>query len=457
MYIPGTLAVSTLVGIMLGTGNGKAALTLCAVPILTFLYNCRFWVVLVMVALTIAFGRNFTYLHFGPVYVLDAVLLFILVAALPEILEDLARLGTGSLLMLSILILTAASVFESGLTVEVLRNAVLGFYVVWAAVGVMLAFRGKAAEFAGVSYMGSIAATVVFVLWFPGHSLLGSQLELVGVASSAYMAMGVLLVLFAPSLAPRGWLPAAVCLMQLALIAAGQFRSVWVGLALAIVVTLLISGGSRAVWQRIRWYLLIGGMTLLASAVLVAPTAVQNLKAEGRSIYSYGGRSTSDLNARWRIGKWKYAKATILSHPWRGIGFRGQEVPVQVCSPSCDRPTSPKPRPGAALHNSILAFGLRLGFPGLVAFALFVVAVLRATRRAARTAQADLARWLCAVNLLFLFTAAFAVVLEGPYMGVIFWITGGMVLAMPLVDRTPKRSELVGATPVYRPAVVRAR
>jgi O-antigen ligase len=429
--------MAVLVALFLATGARLEAIAVASVPCLLAIMDRRYVAyryLFAVLALTVVFGRDFTYLHVGILYSLEGSLIFFGVVAMPDLLGATRRVGFASLLAIGLISLSLIWLWRDGISADTLRQSVLGLYAAWAAVGAAIAFAGRAELFTRLMYWSSIGATIIFFLAAeaPTNPITAGRLSPIPVASCIYMGMGILFILFAPHMAPSGTMARLVLVAQIGLIGVGEVRSVWVALPAATVLTIFICGTSREVRRRISLYPGISAAFLAAAALVVAPSVLTQLSAEARSIYNYQGSSTSDANARWRIRNWRYAERMIKAHPLAGVGWQGEEEPPSVCTTGCSvlNQGDPTVGPGAALHNSILAIGLRLGIPGLVLFSWMTLLALVAARRASRGGDAELARWLCAVMLLVLFSAGTAVVLEGPYMGVFFWLACGMLLAL---------------------------
>lgn len=379
-----------------------------------------------VLATTLVLGRFFSELAIGPTYVLDTTLVLALMFTAPAIVASAMRFPAATALLLTFIGITAAEVAGAGTSRVVLRQSVLGFYAIWSFVGMAIARAGLAEVFARVVFGAAAGATIVF-----GLTRLGElrTVPIVGVAHSLYIGYGVLLALFAPRLAPRSrWLNVLLgC--QIIVLAASLVRSIWFAFPLALVGTVLVCRPSRHVLlQMIR--LLALAAVVLGIAAFAYPPAVASVAREAASIVNYNsGSSASDNNAKWRLTNWHYGLSEIQKHPLGGIGFGQSEVPQAVCAAGCNKPGANGDATvlsGADLHNSILAIPLRLGLPGLFVFLMFEAMVLQQARRSAFRSKT--VAWLFACHLLTLLVALTAVVLEGPYMGIFFWLFGGLVI-----------------------------
>jgi O-antigen ligase len=388
---------------------------------------------------TLVFGHTFASIKVGPMYALDAVLLAVLFLAAPAIVSAVGR-STGIAAVIALLLLiTMIHVYEAGFSRVVLRQSVLGFYALWVFVGMAVARSGVLERYMRFVYWGAAGATIL---------LATSALH--DVAHDLYIGYGVLIGLFTPRVLARRHLAYPILVAQMALLALGQVRSIWVALPLAVFGTLVVCGRSRSFMPQLLRLLAIAAL-LFGLAVAARPSIVGSLKRQANSIFNYSGSTTSDNNAKWRLSNWNYGISQISAHPLGGIGFGGPEVPPSVCTTGCnDLTKNPDPTvlAGSDLHNSILAIPLRLGLPGLVVFLAFEVLVLARARRLGR--RSGTMQWLLACHLLTGFTALTAVVLEGPYMGIFFWLFGGFVLGLsPAEHQDEHEADPIGSV---RPA-----
>ncbi len=329
------------------------------------------------------------------------------------------------MILLGIVALTMIRLGHSGLTGTTLRQSVIGFYGAWAFIGLALAASRFPRDFARALTIGSVAGLAVYGAYlFARENPFTSHVtpRLIDAAGSLYAGFALLAVLFAPELISRR-IPRlaliAVGLIALAEIGKGEVRSIWVALAVAIPATLVLSGFDRPSRQGFARLALLGSVLLLALAAL-APSILGDLKAEQASIYGSSSRQGSVLNAEWRSRASEQAVSQINAQPLGGIGFGPAETRHDDGTPT-------------DLHNSILAFGLRLGLPGLVLLMLFQAVVLVAGRRLlsrSEPSQRPVVSWLIACQLLTAVHSLFTVVLEGPYMGLFFWLLGGVIVGL---------------------------
>ncbi len=93
-------------------------------------------------------------------------------------------------------------------------------------------------------------------------------------------------------------------------------------------------------------------------------------------------------------------------------------------------------------HNSFVAIIYRLGFPAaLCLFATVILCVLqtaRAIRRSSELRGAILTACLAAFTAINIF-ACFNVVLEGPFLGMFYWLLLGLMLRFSITERVASR------------------
>jgi O-antigen ligase len=123
----------------------------------------------------------------------------------------------------------------------------------------------------------------------------------------------------------------------------------------------------------------------------------------------------------------------IQNHPWIGMGFGVPFLP-RIWMSEHGTATEQYPLPNVDPHNSHLSVLYRTGFIGLGLYLMFFISlILRALQVIANDHYSQKQRQLTlicvAYVVLCLVHASFAVVFEGPYMGIPFWVTVGLTLA----------------------------
>jgi len=454
--LAGASVLTVLAGFLVVQGHVTRALVVVLIPALFTIANRTRLVyaaiVMPVLGATLVFGRAFTELPVERIYILDATVTLAIVLTLPTIADAASRFPGLSTILLLLIGIVLAEIAWAGATRTVLRQSVLVLYSLWVFVGLAMGRIGLVGRFAHVVYWSAIGTTVLGVL-LHAHLV---HLSFVPVARSLYIGYGLLLVMFAPELIPRNRWVTLVIVLQLVIMGLDEARSVWIAFPLAIVSTLLVTGSAERIRRQIVKLAAVF-VALVVVAGVIFPTVLSALGREAASIVSYSGHTASDANARWRLTNWHYGFSEIKKHPLTGIQLGGPEVPPSVCTTGCNRAGQGGDSTvlaGADLHNSILAIPLRFGILAFLLFFVFELTVLVQARRAAR--RLGLARWLLACHLLTLLTAMTAVVLEGPYMGIFFWLTGGLVISLPSISANgldqegrrirPAREAAVGAS-----------
>lgn len=443
--LAGLLAGAAVIGFLVVGSHASLALPVALLPLAALgMGRSRAvfaGVLLPAVALTLLGGHAFAEIKTGPVYILDVVLVCVVVLGLPAITDAAVATPALVLFLAFFMGVTLLEVVHSGLTRIVLRQSVIGLYAFWALVGVAAGRLGLSERIVRLVFWSGLGAAVLFGLT---DLQVNPPFMMIGVAESLYVGYGLLALLLVPGLIPRGRWTVLVVGFEVVVIALGFVRSVWFALPMAVVVTLLVCGATPHVRRQIVRLLALGVVALVVTAV-VLPARFEAMRAEASSIVFYNsGHSASDNNAKWRLNNWSYALSAIGRSPVGGIGFGQAEVPVSVCTNACNAPGAlgdSTVLAGSDLHNSILAIPLRLGVPAFLAFLAFEGLVLVRARRSAM--RSSIGRWLLACHLLTMFTALTAVVLEGPYMGIFFWLFAG--LAIGFQPGAPQRTEAVGS------------
>lgn len=425
--VVGTLAA--IAALLVVDHRTLPALVVAFIPLAAFCFNrTRFvYVGLLMpvLAATLVFGRSAD-VPVGPVYLLDATVVLVVLLTLPTIIDAAARYPAISAVLLFLIGITAAEVFRAGISRVVLRQSVLGFYAIWVFVGIAVARANLLERFARVVFWAAVGTTVVFAI---GLTLVSNLRSPTPLAPSLYISYGLLVVLFASNFIRHSlWLNVLIA-VQIAFIGLGMMRSVWFAFAVAVGMTLAISSTATRATRRIVRLLALASAVLIFGA-FVYPSTIASVSREAVSVIDdNAGTKLSNDNAKWRLTNWQYAIAEIRKHPILGIGFGQPEVPASVCKAACSLQNAhddPTVLNGSDLHNSILAIPLRLGLPALLALLMFEVMVIERARRSAR--RSTVVQWLFGCHVLTAFTALTAVVLEGPYMGIFFWFFGGLVI-----------------------------
>ena len=416
--------------------------------------------VIAAVGATAALGRDFAYVNFpapflGSIFILDAALLAAIAVGAVAAGEAFKANRPRSFLILGLVVLSAAELLRRPLTFDALRDSVIGFYSLWALVGMAIVVLGRTRDLVRFVYAGGVVATAVFGVSVaaPDNPFSAAITpRLIPPAHGLYIAFAVLFVLLVPALV-RGKrqrdFAYALVLVQGALIAASGSRSLWVALVIATAGTALLGGVVADVRKRLVGFALAFAMFAAVFAVTL-PSVASRVAAQASTIVNYETPARAAIpaeaqikaeNAQWRLRNWENALETFREHPIAGVGFG---VPV-ITDPAIQEAyrMAGVDIPRIDPHNSFIAFAARLGILGFGLLLLFELAVLRSAfrllRRPRDEPERQLIAWLVACQLLTAGHSIFTVVLEGPYMGLFFWLFGGMVLAWDEIDRRPAK------------------
>jgi O-antigen ligase len=150
------------------------------------------------------------------------------------------------------------------------------------------------------------------------------------------------------------------------------------------------------------------------SEIAAGGAPAQTGVAGGEPTPSTEKASVEDPNISWRLATWQRAFGYASTQPAFGVGFGHLDLLSY----------------GVAPHNSFLTFLFETGAAGLATFAglclSFYSLAFRALWRRRRVGSPRVLT-LVLLNLSILLMSLFNVVLEGPYMGMFFWITVGLL------------------------------
>jgi O-antigen ligase len=139
------------------------------------------------------------------------------------------------------------------------------------------------------------------------------------------------------------------------------------------------------------------------------------------------GTRFEEFNAAWRLLYWKLVLNGALASPVLGHGF-GDNLPIFNFRGNT---YGADPMTQAGVHNSFLFIFYKEGAIGLLLITVFICLVATRVWRSPRPVQKAGRLWgAAAATCAFLFTSVFAcfnVVLEGPFMGTLFWMFAALV------------------------------
>ncbi|MHB8468989.1 MAG: O-antigen ligase family protein, partial [Gaiellaceae bacterium] len=159
----------------------------------------------------------------------------------------------------------------------------------------------------------------------------------------------------------------------------------------------------------------------------------------------------SNANASWRFAIWGFMLRRTLHDPAFGVGF-GRPTHFLWHGVLFDARLGDASNPNdeTGPHNSFVDLIFRTGLLGFIPLVVLVAAAFLRLRTSLRERRDDrpLLAALIGVAAIFVFVSIVAslnVVLEGPYMGIFFWIALGLLLILPVV--APERPPSAAATP----------
>jgi hypothetical protein len=247
--------------------------------------------------------------------------------------------------------------------------------------------------------LGFEETTTGSIRWLPGEFGLYGMLGLT-IAAARPLAQHRF------SLASTGLLAAAGIVLVLA-----QHRSGLVALVVAVATTgVCVLGAWRAARGAIR--LLVLAVCAAAVAMLVIDDGYLHDTLERIEHIT----DLQDVNTAWRLLNWYEVGSDIVDRPL-GHGFASWDFLF----------TADDPLIGS--HNSLLDLCYRIGVPGLLVFLSLPARILAGARRAvdeSSVAASVLPVTACTCLIAVLAYACFNVVLETPYMSILFWIFLGI-------------------------------
>jgi O-antigen ligase len=384
--------------------------------------------------LVTAGSREFAHLGlaFGeiPLYVSELTLFAVIVTLIPTLaFHDqvhrkafppalLAYFGLGLIALLR-------GVPHYGL--EAVRDSALCYYAICYPLTILLTRRAREFRIFLYVMVGSWAAASIMVFYHYAmgigrvlhlHDLVryGSGSQAISTASGAGVA-------FAAWLSPRRpmgqnllyALGIAHLLIGLFLIQHRSLFLAFVGVCFLIVVYV---ADQRRLWVTVL------GVTVLVAALspflaLLDPGQVSSPLARTLERIQSIAAPHSDRSSEWRLFAWEQAIRAGLENPLFGVGF-GRPL-ILHWQYRTDYNIDP--------HNSYAALFYRLGLSGVIAFFVLWASTIIASYKAARRHPSRRFRIAFALSSHFgvAIFAMFNVALEGPYMGIPFWCSLGLL------------------------------
>ncbi len=421
----------------------------------------------VLAVITAAFGRSFSKIEIGfswlhPTEILIGIAIIATLATVPP-REALSRLREPWI-VIPMLVLWAVGalaamrgISEFGFD-RVLNDIGLVEYSILVPL-VLVAVR-TAEEFrllVSALVIGGIAAILVALLraWGPIAAL--SDLELIEVALSLYVGIYVIWIAARTATGTRiaAWhYPVAV--IGIALVAIGSARAAWVAIVVGLALTALLAVRGR----RLRTAAVLAAL-VAAGALFSGPlrdweglpqfddgdTSVDDGDTSGDAASEQTGvveevsasfqstETSQGSNAAWRLDFWGFLVEETVNNPVAGVGFgrpAAFEWDGRVYDARTGDPADPNDVTGP--HNSFVNVLYRMGVIGLLAVVTMLafgcwrlVPLVRAAEGETRAEGVYVLGTLAVAAVVAFFTVA----LEGPFMGIFFWLFLGLVLVAP--------------------------
>jgi hypothetical protein len=405
----------------------------------------------------VLFGKSFAYLGLPPLFIGEILfalgLLAFLASGCMTVLVATVPAVSAALLMAWVLLRTLQGLGAYG--IDAPRDGAVALYAGFAfIVAALLVERpARIAQIVGYFRLHArilIPIAIIFYLIarFLGSSipkLPGQDVEVISVRSgelAAHLCGALVLVLVGLCSVGRVWLVAA---LAAALLIASQSRGGMLALLAPLVLAMALSG-------QLRRLITVGsGIALIMSLAYVAdleidlprgerPISARALVDNVVSIAAPSEANNLDGTKQWRLNWWEAIRNYTFHGPyfWSGKGFGVNLAEADGFVVGLER-GGPLLRSPHSVHMTYLA---RSGVPGLTLWLLtcasWLLAMLRTARLAWLRGDADWSRYFiflsCYLSSIII-DASFDVALEGPMLGIPFWILFGVGLGSLMVYR----------------------
>lgn len=405
----------------------------------------------------VVLGKSFAYLGLPPLFVGEilfalGLLAFLASGCTTALLTTLPAIS-AALLMAWVLLRTLQGVGAHG--IDALRDGAVALYGGFAfIVAALLVERPiRIAQIVGYFRVHArvlipIAIVLYLIARFFGASipkLPGQNVEIISVRSgelAAHLCGALVLVLVGLCKVSRTWLAVA---LGAALLVASQSRGGMLALLLPLLLAMLLTG------QIGRLAAITAGLTLVMLVAYAADFEIDLPRGERpisaaavvENLASVTGSSDAnnlDGTKQWRLGWWQAIRDYTVHGPYfwtgKGFGINLAEADGFVVGLERGGPTLRSPH---SVHMTYLGRG---GVPGLALWLLTIgswtIALLRAAHIAWRRGDLDWARFFVFLICYFasiVVDASFDVALEGPMLGIPFWILFGIGIGSLMVYR----------------------
>lgn len=219
---------------------------------------------------------------------------------------------------------------------------------------------------------------------------------------------------------------------QILAILVGQARSAWVALIVAIIFILFIAKSQRKyILSLVLPVIFIATVLILSYNYFSNSQFLDQISEEFKSIYKFKSMdSISAENSNWRLRSYKIGISEFMKYPLgRGFGIPvNEEVLIKKTNIQAD------------YHNSPLSILVRTGLPGFLAFLSINVLFYYHTIRFCLKTDNELFRnymiGIVSVHLSIFINSLFFMVLQGPFMGIFYWIFIGLGCALINIEKT---------------------
>lgn len=393
----------------------------------------------VLLAGVLVANKTFATIGTSNVYIMDALLALALAGVFVNAVTRRRMFDAGmpNLLIALFIIVGVVNLMRgTEYGVAALKDSVINFYALAMLLPIALfASMDELRRFLRRLLPAAVVGALLFVtISLPGSPVFNDSLSIVMTAATVEAATAtafLLLVLQSPRLTSPRLLTLGVLLAPLVIVPA---RSVWVGCAVSAVAVWAVARRERAtIMRRLAGIasvaiLVLGGFAVVAEEYVrpavadamsfVVPSAVEPSAEVGDPVG----------NSRWRLDVWRTGwDNRIRENVLVGEGFGRPALVETSASADGDERTQ--------FHNGYLSYLLREGLVGLVLFfAIVAVAVSRlvgTVRGPHSPVDRMAALGLAGGIFLYLGNAAFAVILEGPMGGILFWLLLGCAFVRP--------------------------
>jgi len=274
-----------------------------------------------------------------------------------------------------------------------------------------------------------------------------TRITIAGIGTYAYFYFSIALVACLVHISLNkntGLFVKLITMVLLILTAVSEVRAVWIGIIVALLFAFLISLRNKH-FKLFTTKLSITGtiifFTCFAGLIIAKPQAINSIYDEFVTIFKpTNERVTSSNNTRWRLYVWKDIINESMEKPVLGWGFGKKFVPETIAKlnwgGSWRQPSKydPEAKGFQDPHNSFLSILHSTGIVGLFLFILIIGRVIISALKTINITNSKTIRtYLIALILIvicILATSLTMVVIEGPYFGIPFWVSLGLLTSL---------------------------